>query len=506
MDPFAHARQKPFALGAKPAILIVWVMEATTVSESPGAPGWQAPLHFREARVHMVGIGGSGMAGLAALLLRRGARVSGTDQLESAALSRLAVSGARVTTRQAADTIPPETELLVASAAIVDQHPELVEARRRGITVIKYAQLLGALMAQHDGIAVSGTHGKSTTTAWLAFVLRKAGLDPSFVVGAEAEQLGGGSGVGDGPHFLAEACEYDRSFLNLRPRAAAILNIEEDHLDCYEDLAAITESFRQFAALVPTDGLIVVNGQDPNCRAITADLGINVETFGHDARDTWQATELKLRDGCYEFTTLHNGNTLGRTRLGVPGEHNVFNALAVTALASHVGAAWAEISAGLREFRGAERRLQVQGEAGGVTVVDDYAHHPTEIRATLKAARERFQPRRVWCVFQPHQHSRTRFLLSDFARSFELADFVIVPRIYFVRDSERERQAVRASDLVERVQAAGGHAIHIPEFETILETLGSKLEPGDLVITMGAGDIWKVADELVQRLREHRPR
>ncbi|MBU0617729.1 MAG: UDP-N-acetylmuramate--L-alanine ligase, partial [Planctomycetes bacterium] len=224
----------------------------------------------------MVGIGGSGMAGLAALLLRRGARVSGTDQLESAALSRLAVSGARVTTRQAADTVPPETELLVASAAIRDQHPELVEARRRGITVIKYAQLLGALMAQFDGIAVSGTHGKSTTTAWLAFVLRKAGLDPSFVVGAEAEQLGGGSGVGDGPHFLAEACEFDRSFLNLRPRAAAILNIEEDHLDCYENLAAIAESFRQFASLVPPDGLLVVNGQDPSCRGITHDLGVNV--------------------------------------------------------------------------------------------------------------------------------------------------------------------------------------------------------------------------------------
>jgi UDP-N-acetylmuramate--alanine ligase len=394
----------------------------------------------------------------------------------------------------------------VASAAIPEQHPELIEARRRGIPVVKYAQLLGALMAQQHGIAVSGTHGKSTTTAWLAFVLRKAGLDPSFVVGAETEQLGGGSGVGSGQHFLAEACEYDRSFLHLRPQAAAILNIEEDHLDCYENLAAIVEAFRQFAGLVPPQGLLVINGQDSSCQAIAADLSIDVETFGYDARDTWRAADPSLRDGYYEFTTLQRGKTLGRTRLGIPGEHNVANALAVVALASHVGVGWDAISEGLREFRGARRRLQLQGEVGGTTVVDDYAHHPTEIRATLRAARERFEPRRVWCIFQPHQHSRTRFLLHDFALSFELADFVVVPRIYFVRDSERERQAVRAADLVEQIQAAGGHAVHIPEFEEILDTVLSELEPGDLVITMGAGDIWKVADELVRRLRGDRPR
>jgi len=453
----------------------------------------------------MVGIGGSGMAGLAAVLLRRGARVSGTDRLDSAALTRLAESGARVTTQQTADTVPPETELLVASAAVPEQHPELMEARRRGIAVIKYAQLLGALMQQNYGVAVSGTHGKSTTTAWLAFVLRKAGLDPSFVVGAESQQLGGGSGVGDGPHFIAEACEYDRSFLNLRPRAAAILNIEEDHLDCYENLAAITEAFQRFAHLIPPDGLIVVNGQDANCRAIANNLAVNVETFGFDAQDTWQAADLSLRDGSYEFTTRHNGEGLGRVWLGIAGAHNVSNALAVVALAAHAGASWDHISTALCEFRGAQRRLELKGEVDGVTVIDDYAHHPTEIRATLKAARQRFEPPRLWCVFQPHQHSRTRFLLNDFARSFELADFVVVPRIYFVRDSERERQAVCAADLVEQIKATGGHAVHIPEFETIVQTLVSDLRPGDLVITMGAGDIWKVADELVQRLRENRP-
>lgn len=452
----------------------------------------------------MVGIGGSGMAGLAAILLRCGARVSGSDCLASAALARLAKSGARITTQQATETVPPEAELLVVSAAIPERHPELLEARRRGIPVIKYAQLLGTLMDQRHGIAVSGTHGKSTTTAWLTFVLRGAGLDPSFVVGADSEQLGGGSGVGEGPHFVAEACEYNRSFLNLRPRSAVILNIEEDHLDCYENLVAITQAFAEFAGLIPPDGQVVLNGQDPNCRTLSGRLAAKVETFGFDEQDTWRAVDLDLREGRYEFTAVRRGEPLGRVRLAIAGEHNVRNGLAVAALASGVGVGWEGISIGLQEFRGVQRRLQVQGEIAGVTVVDDYAHHPTEIRVTLRAARELFNPRRLWCIFQPHQHSRTRFLLTDFARSFELADEIVVPRIYFVRDSERERQAVRASDLVEQVCAAGGQAVHIPDFGAVVNTLVEKVQPGDLVITMGAGDIWKVADELVQRLRGNR--
>jgi UDP-N-acetylmuramate--alanine ligase len=445
------------------------------------------------------------MAGLAAVLLRRGARVSGTDRLASAALARLAEQGAHVSTQETAEAVPPDAEVLVASAAIPEQHPELLAARQRRIPIVKYAHLLGTLMARHLGIAVSGTHGKSTTTAWLTFVLRQAGLDPSFVIGAEAEQLGGGSGVGDGPHFVAEACEYDRSFLNLRPRLAAILNIEEDHLDCYQNIGAITEAFTQFAELVPRDGLIVLNGQDPNCRRIAERCPAGVETFGLDAENTWRAVDAELRDGCYEFTVVHSGTPLGRVPVRIAGEHNVRNALGVVALATRAGVPWGTISRALQEFRGIRRRLEARSAIHGVTVVDDYAHHPTEIRVTLRAARERFEPQRVWCVFQPHQHSRTRFLLADFARSFELADHVIVPSIYFVRDSERERHAIRAADLVEQIRAKGGNAVHIPDFDAIVDTLVANLRPGDLAITMGAGDIWKVADELVQRLRAQRP-
>ena len=480
-------------------------MDATAVTQSVESPGWRPPTSFRDARLHMIGIGGSGMSGLAAVLLRRGARVSGADRQASDALARLSNGGATVGTAETADAVPAETELVVRSAAIKSEHPQIVEARRRGIPVIKYAELLGALMSQHDGVAVAGTHGKSTTTAWLTYVLREAGLDPSFVIGAEVEQLGGGSGVGDGAHFVAEACEYDRSFLKLRPKSAAVLNIEEDHLDCYENIAAINNAFQGFCRLAPKDGLVVLNGQDANCAAISRGLAAEVETFGLDAKNTWRATELTVRNGRYEFNVIYRGENLGRTHAGVAGKHNVMNALAVCALATRAGVTWKQVDAGLRSFTGAKRRLQVRGSFGGVTVVDDYAHHPTEIRATLRAARELFEPRELWCVFQPHQHSRTRFLLSDFARSFEHANHIIVPQIYFVRDSERERQAVCANDLVERVCEAGGDAVHIPDFKTIVDTLVDSIKPGDLVMTMGAGDVWKAADELVRRLQTIRP-
>jgi UDP-N-acetylmuramate--alanine ligase len=477
-------------------------MESAALSScAHAAPERLGEIDLRNLPVHLVGIGGSGMCGLAALLQRCGARVSGSDRCPSRTLTRLQQSGVRVSTEQQADTVPADAALMVVSAAIPPEHPELCEASRRGVRVLKYAEMLGLLMARHHGIAISGTHGKSTTTAWLAFALRQAGCDPSFIVGAECEQLGGGSGTGDGPHFVAEACEYDRSFLNLRPQAATILNIEEDHLDCYTDLAAITTAFKDFGRQVPPEGLIVLNGGDPRCRNLSEQFNARVETFGLNKSDTWRATELHDDRGYYSFAVHYRGEPLGRVRLGIPGRHNAFNALAVIGLARHCDVAWDAVQAALADFRGARRRLESRGEVGGIQIVDDYAHHPTEIRVTLQAARQRYRPTRLWCILQPHQHSRTRFLLADFARSFKLADRVVVPRIFFVRDSERERAAIRAHDLVERIRANGGDAVHIARFEDIVELLARELAPGDLVITMGAGDIWKVADELVRRLR-----
>lgn len=453
----------------------------------------------------MVGVGGSGMSGLAAMLLKRGAQVSGVDSGLTPAIARLKERGGVISQNQDASGLPPNADLLVASAAVPASHPQLLEAQRRGVEILKYAQMLGALMQRTQGIAISGTHGKSTTTAWLAYTLRRAGLSPSFVVGAECDQLGGGSDVGDGPHFVVEACEYDRSFLNLRPRMTAILNIEEDHLDYYRDLDEITRAFAAFAGLTPDDGYVLLNADDPRCMAFCAHLRAPHETFGVQKEANWRAVAPRLAEGRYEFTLTHDGHSLGAVRLGLAGPQNVSNALAVAALADRAGVAPETIRASLAEFHGARRRLEVRATVAGVTVADDYAHHPTELRVTLQAARERFSPRRIWCVFQPHQHSRTRFLLNDFAQSFGVADHIIVPRIYFVRDSEREREAVQATDLVEAVRARGGDAVYISELGAIVDYLAERVESGDLVLTMGAGDIWKVADELVQRLRARLP-
>lgn len=456
-------------------------------------------------RIHMVGIGGSGMSGLAAMLLRRGTQVSGSDQTASDTIAHLATLGAQVIAAQTTPTLPAEVDLVVASAAIQPTHPDLVEARRRGLRVIKYAELLGQLMACHAGVAIAGTHGKSTTTAWLAYVLREAGCAPNFVIGAAVEQLGGGSGVGSGPLFVVEACEYDRSFHHLHPQRAAILNIEEDHLDCYKDINEICASFRTFAQRIPNRGLLITNHADANCRRVADALPCRVETFGVAPDANWRAERLVREGGRYRFDVVHNGCVLGNVHLGLAGRHNVDNALAVAALAVDCAVPWDALAAGLASFHGAHRRMELRGTLHDIVILDDYAHHPTEIRATLQAVRERYQPQRLWCVFQPHQHSRTRFLMKDFAQCFTTADRVIVPDIYFVRDTERDRQAVSAADLVGEVNANGGNATYIAEFDKIVTQLAAELRPGDLVITMGAGTIWKVADELVQRLRGHLP-
>jgi len=354
-------------------------------------------------------------------------------------------------------------------------------------------------------VAVSGTHGKSTTTAMVAFILREAKLDPSFVIGANVDQLSGGSGVGTSKYFVAESCEYDRSFLNLHPQYAAILNVEEDHLDYYSSLDEILGAFTTFASQLRPGGTLIINGEDANIARIMKDLPeTRFETFGLEAKCDWRAENINFNTGCAQFDVYYKNSSLGTCTLQLPGRHNMYNALAATALAYHCGVAPADIFQALGQFQGAYRRLTLKGSLSQITILDDYAHHPTEIQASLKAARERYNPRRLWCIFQPHQHSRTRFLLNDFAKSFTVADVVVVPDIYFVRDSEAECQLVNSGDMVARIAQNGGTACYLPRFDQILQYLKSQLAAGDLVITMGAGDIWKIADELVRWLGRDR--
>ncbi len=455
-------------------------------------------------RVHMIGVGGCGMCGAAAVLNRRGARVSGSDRGASAALDRLVDLGVSVYASQSAGNLSPECDLVVHSAAIKSDNPELAAARERGLRVMKYSELLGLLMGEHVGVAIAGTHGKSTTTGMTAFALREAGLDPSFVIGAEVGQLGGGSGVGDGSHFVVEACEFDRSFHNLRPALATILNVEEDHLDCYKDLEDIIESFRAFARLVPKDGLLVVNGEDRNAMRVVAGLEAPLETFGFEGQVDWRAEILDCQRGCFTFRVWRKGRALTDVTLAIPGRHHVANALAAMAICYRSGVAPGTVAAALGRFRGVGRRLTERGQVARVTVVDDYAHHPTEIQVTLRAAREYYAPRRMFVVFQPHQHSRTRFLLKDFARSFSSADVVIVPEIYFVRDSESERELIDAKDLVREIHLQGGDARYEPNFAEIVSSLCAEVAGGDLVVTMGAGNVYQIADALVDCLKRTR--
>jgi UDP-N-acetylmuramate--alanine ligase len=441
------------------------------------------------------------MSGLAGVLLRCGALVTGSDRASFKAQARLEELGALITIGHAPLNVPSDCNLVVYSAAIRDENPEIVEAKRRGTPRMKYAQMLGEVMRLRTGIAVAGTHGKSTTTALVAFILRQAKADPSFVVGADVEQLGGGSGVGDGSHFVVEACEFDRSFLNLLPRYATILNIEEDHLDCFPDLNSITEAFKAFAALVPPDGTVIANGEDAVVQRAVRNARGRVETFGTSNGLTWQAVSIRHELGCYQFDVLHDGKFhLHASMDNLPGRHQVMNGLAATALAHHAGVAVDSVAASLSKFTGADRRLARRGEVGGILLLDDYGHHPSEIQATLRAVRERYPGRRLWLIFQPHQHSRTRFLLNDFAKCFGQADHLLVPDIYFVRDSAAERNAISSSHLVERVRANGGDALYLPSHEEIVEHIVANASDGDIVLTMGAGDVWKISDELVRRL------
>ncbi|MFW6132770.1 MAG: UDP-N-acetylmuramate--L-alanine ligase [Planctomycetota bacterium] len=469
-----------------------------TMDPSQQTAGRDATEPFAGRRIHMIGIGGCGMRAVAEMLLGRGAVVSGSDRAGAAALDRLADRGARIAVGQRDGNIPDGCELVVHSAAIHEQNPELLVARDRGLEVIKYSEMLGRLMDRHVGLAVAGTHGKSTTSAMVAYALHAAGADPSYIIGATVPQLGGPCGVGAGRCFVAEACEFDRSFLHLRPRLAAILNVEEDHLDCYADLDAIVEAFCAFAAQVDDAGVLVVNGESRHAARAGEAARASVETFGLAEGCDWQAADVVSRRGCYRFELRYGGRRFAEVALSLAGRHNVYNALAAAALLHHAGLSPEDIAGGLGGFAGAHRRMTVKGAPRGVTVVDDYAHHPTEIQVTLRALRERFVPRRLLCVFQPHQHSRTRFLLKDFARSFTGADAVFVPEIYFVRDTEREKEYISSQDLVAQIRLNGGAAEYLDSFERIIARLRSELRAGDLVVTMGAGNVWEVADELVR--------
>lgn len=448
--------------------------------------------------IHFIGIGGISMSGLAEILLTEGFRISGSDNKASELTTHLEGLGAQIFIGQKASNIPENCDLVVYTAAIHPDNPEYAECVRRNIPMLSRAELLGQIMANYKtAIAVSGTHGKTTTTSMISTILLAEEADPTISVGGILHAIGGNIRVGQSETFLTEACEYTNSFLHFFPTIGIILNIEEDHLDFFKDLDDIRRSFRKFAELIPADGTLIINSDIERYAEITAGLPCRVVTIGFGENSDYRAADISYDTMARgSFTLVRHGKAAEEFHLGVPGEHNVSNALASIALAETLHIPTATIQKGILAFTGTDRRFQYKGEVNGFTIIDDYAHHPTEIRATLEAAAH-YPHREIWCVFQPHTYTRTKSFFQDFAQALSLADHVVLADIYAAR--ETDTLGVSSELLAEEIKKQGADAYYFPSFEEIENFLLKKCIHGDLCITMGAGDVINIGENLLKR-------
>jgi UDP-N-acetylmuramate--alanine ligase len=449
---------------------------------------------------HLIGIGGAGMSGLARLLLGAGTPVQGSDLRLGETSAALAAAGARVFEGHRTENVAGATQVIY-SAAVPEENPELVEARRLGLPTVPRAEMLARVMEGKIGVAIAGTHGKTTTTGLLASAFLAAGADSSVLVGGEWSALNGNARAGSGPHFLAEACEAFDSFLELSPQIVLLTNVEADHLDWHGSLEGVLTAFRKFLARVSRNGYVVGCGEDENVRALLAQSGLRTVTYAIDGDADYTATDVQLEGRSPSFTVRRQGEAVGTVRLSVPGRHNVLNALGAAAVALEEGLEFAGIARGLESFTGVGRRFETLGDVSGVLVLDDYAHHPTEVRATLAATRGALG-RRTTVVFQPHLYSRTQLLLEDFATSFGDADRVVVTEIYGAR--EAPIPGISGELLAQRIAAkSNGPTVEFaPKLEGLAQKLAAEARSGDVVMTMGAGNIRSVGEELVSELRQ----
>lgn len=453
---------------------------------------FEKPIH-----IHFIGIGGISMSGLAEILLEEGFTVSGSDTKESPLTKKLSSEGARIVYGQNAENITPDIDCVVYTAAINKANPELMEAVARKIPMLTRAELLGQLMKNYNTpIAVSGTHGKTTTTSMISHILLAGDMDPTISVGGILKAIGGNIRVGNSETFITEACEYTNSFLHFFPKISVILNIEEDHLDFFKDLEDIRHSFRQFAELLPADGALVINGDIKNYQEICKGLQCSIITYGTSGDYNYSADNITYDEkGHVSFDLIKNGSHTDHIRLSVTGDHNVSNALSAIAVADLLKIPMDITKKGLISFCGTDRRFEYKGEFNGVTIVDDYAHHPTEIAATLKAAKH-YPHNKVWCVFQPHTYTRTKAFFHEFAEALSHADHLVLADIYAAR--ETDTLGVSSADLAEEVKKLGTDAHYFPGFKEIETFLQENCCPGDLLITMGAGDIVTVGEDLLK--------
>jgi UDP-N-acetylmuramate--alanine ligase len=445
-------------------------------------------------KLHFVGIGGIGMSGIAELLLNLGYQVSGSDLRLSPVTERLAALGGKIHVGHSAANIE-DADVVIISSAVHSDNPEVTEAKSRQIPVIPRAEMLAELMRLKYGIAVAGSHGKTTTTSIVATVLVHGGFDPTAVIGGRLNAFGSNAKLGKGDFLVAEADESDGSFLKLSPAIAVITNIDREHLDHYADLNEIQTAFATFANKVPFYGAAILCLDDPNVQTIIPQIERRIVTYGTSNQADLVGSHIEFSGFGASYQVRHKGNPLGTVNLKIPGKHGVLNSLAAIAVGLELEIPFEKIASALASFQNADRRFQIKGSKGDILVVDDYGHHPTEIAATLSAARNA-SDRRIVTVFQPHRHTRTQALEEDFARAFNNSDVLLVLPIYAA--GEAPIPGISAERLVELIKKHGHRdAAYVPDFAATLIALKEKLKDGDLLITLGAGDVWKIGEQFL---------
>lgn len=451
--------------------------------------------------IHFIGIGGAGMSAIAYVLIKRGYDVSGSDLNAGHMSAHLAQEGAMVYMGHAACQVD-DAEAVVISTAIHQDNPELVAARRRNIPVLHRSDVLAAIMNAADGVAVAGAHGKTTTSAMISCIASEGGIDPTVIIGGEVSSLGGNARNGAGRFVVAEADESDGSFLKLQPYLAVVTNIEDDHLDHYGTEENIYQAFKQFVGNIKDGGKAILCFDNPKVRRLTGETAGTVITYGVEGEEAdYTAKNITYGVSGTGYDLYYKGEYLTRVELAVPGRHNVLNSMGAFAAAREMGISVDSILASLKKFGGAKRRFETKGKVGDVWVVDDYAHHPTEIGVTLKAARQT-QPKRLLCVFQPHRYTRTKLLFDEFCQCFTDCDELILTDIYAA--SEEPIPGVSSMHLAEGIKAATGQdVLYIGKLAKAEEYLEREVQPGDLVMTIGAGDVFKIGEELVRELERN---
>lgn len=447
--------------------------------------------------IHFIGIGGISMSSFAELLHAKGFTITGSDWHESKITKHLEQLGIQVVYGQSAENITNEINLVVYTAAVKSTNPEYQEAKRLGIPMMDRAAMIGQVMKNYSSaIAIAGTHGKTTTTSIASHIFLEADLDPTISVGGILHAIGGNIRIGHSEHFITEACEYTNSFLKFCPTVGIILNIEEDHMDFFKDIEDIRNSFRKFAELIPSHGTLIINADIPCYEDITKGLSCRVITYGLEHEADFTADNICYDDmGRGSFDALLNGEKTGHYSLNVVGRHNISNSLACLALASLYSIGYDTLQRAFTAFHGTERRFEYKGERNGITIIDDYAHHPTEIRATLTAA-QKYPHKTLWCAFQPHTYTRTRAFLKDFAKALADADKIILADIYAAR--EQDPGDISSQNLADELTALGKDVYYISSFDEIEKFILKNLVDGDLLITMGAGNIVDIGENLLK--------